>query len=101
MDRKIYILPAMKPEQSRAARGWLGWTQADLAEKAKVGLSTVKDFESGSRTPIANNLEAMQRALEAFGIKFVDDAISGPLAFAEPSQANYKPERKSKTKRAK
>jgi transcriptional regulator with XRE-family HTH domain len=69
----------MKPEQSRAARGWLGWTQAELAKKARVGLSTVKDYEAGKRTPIANNLEAMRRALEEFGIKFTEEAVSGPL----------------------
>lgn len=61
-------------EQCRAARGWLGWTQQDLAAKARVGLSTVRDFEAGRRTPIANNLEAIRRALEGDGIQFVFDA---------------------------
>lgn len=69
----------MSPEQVRAARNWLAWTQAELAERAKVGLSTVKDYESGKRTPIANNLEAMKRALEAGGIRFTKDSISGPI----------------------
>lgn len=69
----------MSPEQVRAARNWLAWTQAELAERAKVGLSTVKDYESAKRTPIANNLEAIQRALEAGGIEFSDGAIRGPL----------------------
>jgi len=69
----------MSPEQVRAARNWLAWTQADLAEKARVGLSTVKDYESGKRTPIANNLEALQRALEAGGITFGSDSIKGPI----------------------
>lgn len=69
----------MKPEQSRAARGWLGWTQAKLAEEASVGLSTIKDFEAGKRIPIANNLQAMRRALEAVGIKFTEDTVSGPI----------------------
>jgi transcriptional regulator with XRE-family HTH domain len=79
----MYIGP-MKPEQSRAARGWLGWTQAKLAEEARVGISTVKDYEAGKRTPIKNNLQAMRRALEAVGIKFADDSVSGPLdALAE------------------
>ena len=50
----------MSPEQVRAARSWLAWTQAELADRANVGLSTVKDYEGGKRTPIANNLEAMQ-----------------------------------------
>jgi ribosome-binding protein aMBF1 (putative translation factor) len=69
----------MSPEQCRAARGWLAWTQQELATKAKVGLSTVKDYERGERTPIANNREAIQRALENAGMKFTHDSISGPI----------------------
>lgn len=70
----------MSPEQMRAARSWLAWTQAELAAKANVGLSTVKDYESGKRTPIANNLEAMQKALEEAGMKFRAGSVSGPVA---------------------
>jgi len=58
----------MSPEQSRAARGWLGWSQQELAKRASVGLSTVKDFEGGQRTPIPNNLQAIQRAIESGGV---------------------------------
>jgi ribosome-binding protein aMBF1 (putative translation factor) len=72
----------MSPEQIRAARSWLGWSQSKLAEQAHVGLSTVKDYESGKRMPIANNREAIQRALEASGIRFTDDAVSGPIRAA-------------------
>lgn len=59
---------------------WLAWTQAELAERAKVGLSTVKDYESAKRTPIANNLEAIQRALEAGGMQFGTNSIEGPIS---------------------
>lgn len=59
----------ISPEQCRAARGWLGWTQSELAEKANVGLSTVRDFEAGRRLAIANNLRAMRQALEAAGVR--------------------------------
>jgi ribosome-binding protein aMBF1 (putative translation factor) len=69
----------MSPEQVRAARNWLAWTQAELAERANVGLSTVKDYEGGKRTPIPNNLEAMQKALEKAGIRFTADSVSGPI----------------------
>ena len=62
----------MSPEQSRAARAWLDWSQDELAAKASVSLSTVRDFEKGRRIPIANNLTAMRVALEAAGIAFVD-----------------------------
>lgn len=70
----------MSPEQVRAARNWLAWTQQQLASEARVGLSTVKDYEGGKRTPIANNLEAIQRALEKAGMKFTDKSVSGPIA---------------------
>lgn len=68
----------MSPEQVRAARGWLGWSQADLAGRSRVGLSTIKDFEGGNRTPIANNLAAIQGALEGAGVEFVDDSKGKP-----------------------
>lgn len=68
----------MSPEQVRAARGWLGWSQQVLAQHAHVGLSTVKDFENGNRTPIANNLAAIQKALEGAGIELVFDPKGKP-----------------------
>ena len=60
----------MTPEQCRAARGWLDWSQEDLAQSANVSLSTVRDFEKGRRIPIANNIAAMERALKAGGCTF-------------------------------
>lgn len=79
-SQKIRNKNIMSPEQLRAARNWLGWTQAELAERSKVGLSTVKDFESGKRTPIANNLAALKTALESGGMQFTDTSVSGPIA---------------------
>lgn len=61
----------MTPEQSRAARGWLGWSQDELARRAGVAVSTVKDFERGARKPIGNNLDAIRRAVEAAGVGLV------------------------------
>jgi transcriptional regulator with XRE-family HTH domain len=65
------------PAQSRGARGILEWTQERLASEANVSLSTIKEFESRRRTPIANNLAAIQRALEAAGIEFIDGDSPG------------------------
>lgn len=64
----------MTPEQSRAARGWLNWTQQDLADKASVGISTVRDFEAGRRQPIANNIGAMRRVIEEAGVELVEES---------------------------
>lgn len=70
---------AMSPEQCRAARGWLGWTQERLAEAANVGLSTVKTYENGRRQPIANNLMAIRGALEKAGAQFENDPKGHPI----------------------
>jgi transcriptional regulator with XRE-family HTH domain len=57
--------------QIRAGRGLLDWSQARLAEAASVGLSTVRDFEAGRRTPYRQSLDAMRRALEDAGVDFI------------------------------
>jgi transcriptional regulator with XRE-family HTH domain len=66
------------PATCRAARGLLDWTQKMLAYAANVGLSTVKSFENGSSTPVANNLEAIRRALESAGVEFLPGNGAGP-----------------------
>ena len=80
----------MTPEQSRAARGWLDWSQAKLAKTAGVAISTVRDFEKGRRAPISNNLNAMRGALEAAGIAFPTDGVSyvGPKTPDNPQDRN-------------
>lgn len=66
------------PQQVRAARGLIDWSQAALADKAGVSLSTVKDFEAGRRSPIPANLQAVRFALEAAGVIFVAENGEGP-----------------------
>jgi transcriptional regulator with XRE-family HTH domain len=79
----------MSPEQCRAARGWLGWTQQELARRAGVGLSTVRDFEKGERTPIPNNLAALRRAIEAAGVTllFERDGSATGIAIGDPDES--------------
>jgi transcriptional regulator with XRE-family HTH domain len=62
----------MNPDQSRAARGLLDWSQAELAARSNLSESTVRDFEKGRRVPSINNLAAIRRALEAAGVEFID-----------------------------
>jgi DNA-binding transcriptional regulator YiaG len=66
-------IATMTPEQCRAARAWLNWSQDELAKGASVGVSTVRDFEAGRREPTRNNLTAMKAALESGGVALVDD----------------------------
>jgi len=78
-------------EQVRAGRGWLGWTQGDLAKRAAIGLSTLRDFEADKRTPIANNIAAIRRALEDAGLRFAFDDSGRALGVSFPTPKNPQP----------
>jgi DNA-binding transcriptional regulator YiaG len=78
----------LSPEQSRAARGLLNWSQDDLAASAAVGNSTVRDFEAGRRNPRRASLEAMRTALEMAGIAFIAENGGGPgVRLAKPTKS--------------
>jgi transcriptional regulator with XRE-family HTH domain len=59
-------------EHSRAGRALLGWSQADLAKKAGLSVSTVRNFEKGRSDPYGRNLHAIEGALSAAGVEFLD-----------------------------
>ena len=67
----------MTPSQSRAARGLIGWTQAELAVAAKVGVVTVRQFEGGNAEPRSATLTVMRHALEAAGVIFIPENGGG------------------------
>ncbi len=60
------------PNQSKAARALLSWSQTNLAEAAGLGLSTIKDYESGRRKPHSRNLSKIDSAFSERGIEFLN-----------------------------
>lgn len=71
--------------QSRAARGLLDWSQSELGSRSNLSESTIRDFEKGRRVPAINNLAAIQRALEAAGVEFINGGQPGVRIAAQPS----------------
>jgi transcriptional regulator with XRE-family HTH domain len=68
----------MTPAQCRAARALLELTQSQLADAAKLGLSTIVDFEKGRRQVSVEAIEAIRAGLERAGIEFIDENGGGP-----------------------
>jgi len=64
--------------QCRAARGLLDWTQQELADRAGIGIVTVRQVEAGLIKPRRATLEVIKRAMEAAGIEFIDGNGGGP-----------------------
>lgn len=69
---------AISPAQCRGARGMVGLSQAELAVAARVGASTVKNFENERSVPYAKNMLDIIAALEAAGVEFVEENGGGP-----------------------
>jgi len=68
----------MTPEQCRAARKLLGWTEKQLAEQAGTQAVTVSYVERGEGHPRTRTLVALQTALEAGGVEFIKANGVGP-----------------------
>ena len=54
------------------ARAALGWTVKRLSTASQVGTATINRFELGQAAPIPATLAAIQRALDAAGVEFLD-----------------------------
>lgn len=68
---------SLTPGQCRAARALLDWTQDDLADRAEVSRSTVRNFEGGQHELQRATSAAIRRALEAAGVTFLGPDAGG------------------------
>jgi DNA-binding XRE family transcriptional regulator len=71
-------MPILTPEQCRAARGLLDWTQEELAEWADVSRSTIRDFENGRHHLHPTTAAQVVAALESGGALLIPSDEAGP-----------------------
>ena len=66
--------------QIRAARAFLRWSGEELAEKSGVSHQAIHRAEQVDGVPsmLVGNIIAIERALEAAGVIFVDENGEGP-----------------------
>ena len=64
---------SITPEQVKAARLLLGWTQSELGGHAGVSATTVAYAENERPRRPASRLSAIRQALETAGIEFDDN----------------------------
>jgi len=67
----------IRPEQSRAARALLGWTQQELADAADLGIVTIQKFESGQTRPQKGTIRLIRETFEHHGITFITEGGVG------------------------
>jgi transcriptional regulator with XRE-family HTH domain len=60
----------MTVEQCRGARALLGWSAQDLADRALIGVATVRRFESSNPVAVAS-IDVMIATLTGAGITFI------------------------------
>jgi transcriptional regulator with XRE-family HTH domain len=88
----------VSPEQVKAARKLLGWSQADLARLAGVTEQQVRRFEERARVPWGARVAAMRRVFERAGIEFTGvfgvkmKAAEGPDSNARPPSTKSDPQ---------
>ena len=62
------------PEQCRAARGLLNWSQPDLAERSGITVNPIISFEKGGNAkPAARTMRRIVHAFELAGIAFTQN----------------------------
>lgn len=62
----------LSPRQCRAARALLDWSQAKLAEEARVKWRTVHEFEKAASTPRQATIRSIAMALSQAGVTLLE-----------------------------
>ncbi|MGI9475100.1 MAG: helix-turn-helix domain-containing protein [Hyphomicrobiaceae bacterium] len=77
------------PEQLRAARALLNWSQDDLATAAGVAVMMIKNYERHLSDPRLSSMIKLKTTLEEAGVEFIDatDDVGAGLRWSTPRAA--------------
>jgi len=64
------------PEQCRAARALLNWTQSELAERVSISAVSIRAFEKGGEMR-DSNLKLIRLTFEEAGVTFIPENGGG------------------------
>jgi hypothetical protein len=78
IDLACYLVLMITPSQCRAARGLLKWSQQQLADAARIGIVTVRQFENEQAEPRSATLQVVETALRDAGVIFIESNGNGP-----------------------
>lgn len=79
------IAKLLTPGQCRAARGFLDWTQDELAERAGLSRSTVRDFEKGRHDLHLTSARQIVTTFAEAGVELIPAGDFGPgVRLAQP-----------------
>lgn len=62
---------SITPAQIRGARGLLGWSQQDLAQRTDVSATSIGSIENSVTTPRESTLAIIRRTIENAGVEFI------------------------------
>ena len=75
----------LMPEQCRAARALLGWTQKELAEYSNISDLSIRNFERRQSSMKKSSQKLLRMLFENAGIIFFDQNGGGPgVRLADP-----------------
>jgi DNA-binding XRE family transcriptional regulator len=77
VGRQMPHAKILLPAQCRGARGLLNWSQGELADKAGVSRSTVKDFETERHALHHSTERLLIEALETGGAVLIPASETG------------------------
>lgn len=68
--------------QLRGARAMLGWSQAELADRAGITRKTLVGLEAGDRDSYRSTMAKVVTVLEEAGVRFIEVEGSGGVMLA-------------------